>query len=389
MDPIQIKKDIYWVGAIDWTLRNFHGYTTYKGSTYNAYLIMDEKITLIDTVKAAFADELLERVSKIVDPAKIDYLVSNHVEMDHSGSIPKVMAAAPNAKLITSAPQGIKGLTAHYGAYDYTGVKTGDSLSLGKRTLQFVTTPMLHWPDNMVCYCPEEKLLFSNDAFGEHLATSERFDDELELYEIMEQAQKYYGNIVMPYASAVRTAFSAVSGLEIDIIAPSHGIIWRSHIADILAKYQKWSGGEPEKKALVVFDSMWHSTEKMAKVITEAFISAGVDARYIDLKDTHISDVMTDVVDARYICVGSPTLNNNMLPTVSAFLTYLKGLSPKRRKAMAFGSYGWGGQSVGQVEDALKDCGFELLTDKIRVNYIPSEETLQEIARKIKEAIAQ
>lgn len=387
MEPREIKKGVYWVGAIDWSLRSFHGYTTYKGSTYNAYLIVDEKITLIDTVKKAFSDELLERVSKIVEPSKIDYLVSNHVEMDHSGSIPAVMKAAPNAKIITIAPQGVKGLTAHYGEQDYLGVKTGDSISLGKRTLKFVATPMLHWPDNMVAYCPEEKILFSNDAFGQHFASSERFDDEADLFEVMEQAKKYYGNIVMPYVSPVKAAYDIVAGLDIDIIAPSHGLMWRGNIKDILDAYRRWSSGELKEKALVVFDSMWHSTEDIAKVITEAFISAGVSAKYIDLKESHISDIMTDVVDSKYICVGSPTLNNNMLPTVAAFLTYLKGLSPKNKYAMAFGSYGWGGQSVGQVEDMLKDCGFDIFTDKIRVQYIPSKEAMNEIAKIIKDSV--
>ena len=172
MKAIEVKKGIYWVGAVDWSVRNFHGYTTNRGATYNAYLIIDEKITLIDTVKAPFAGELLARIRSVVDPEKIDYVVSNHVEMDHSGALPVIMKACPNAKVVTSAPSGVKGLTAHYGEYDYMPVKGGDTLSLGERSLAFVTTPMVHWPDNMVTYCPEEKILFSNDAFGQHYASN-------------------------------------------------------------------------------------------------------------------------------------------------------------------------------------------------------------------------
>lgn len=387
MNPIEIKKGVYWVGAIDWSLRNFHGYTTSKGSTYNAYLIMDEKITLIDTVKAPFSGELLERVSKIVDPAKIDCLVSNHVEMDHSSAIPKVMEIAKNAVIYTSAPQGLRGLTAHYGDLPYCGVKAGETLSLGTRTLQFVSTPMLHWPDNMVTYCPEEKILFSNDAFGQHLASSKRFDDEMDLGEVMSEAKKYYANIIMPYASQAQGACSVVAGLDTEIIAPSHGVMWRSDIADILDAYKTWYSNAPEEFALVVFDSMWHSTEVMAKVITEAFTDSGVRVKYFDLKENHISDIITDVLDAKYICVGSSTLNNNMLPTVAAFLTYLHGLAPKNRKAMAFGSYGWGGQSVGQVEDWLVKCGFEIFCDKVRINYVPKQEQLDDLYKMIIDAV--
>ncbi len=387
MNPTLIKEGVYWVGAIDWSLRNFHGYTTEKGSTYNAYLIIDEKITLIDTVKAAFSEELLERVSKLIDPAKIDYLVSNHVEMDHSGAIPAVMAAAKNATIVTSAPQGQKGLTAHYGAYNYKAVKSGESLSLGKRSLHFVTTPMLHWPDNMVSYCPEEKILFSNDAFGQHLASSARFDDELDIHEVLNQAKKYYANIVMPFAAQARAACEAAAQLDIEIIAPSHGAIWRGHIPQILDAYKTWYSNDPAEYALVVFDSMWHSTEKMAKTIAEAFAQTGIHVKYLDLKDNHISDIMTDVLEAKYICVGSPTLNNNMLPTVSAFLTYLNGLAPKNRKAMAFGSYGWGGQSIGQVEEWLEKCGFTLFCDKVRIQFIPSQEQLEALSGHILAAL--
>lgn len=379
MNAVEVKKGIYWVGAIDWSLRNFHGYTTNRGATYNAYLIIDEKIALIDTVKAQFAGELLERISKVIAPEKIDYIISNHVEMDHSGSIPKVMEVCKNATIITSSPSGLKGLTAHYGEYNYQSVKANETLSLGKRTLKFVPTPMLHWPDNMVTYCPEEKILFSNDAFGQHYASSRRFDDEEPLEIILEEAKNYYGNIIMPYGKQAQGACEIVCGLDIEMIAPSHGVIWRKNIQIIFDAYKLWSENNPQTGAIVVFDSMWHSTEVMAKTIVEAFADKNIPVKLYDLKVNHISEIVPELLTSKYIAVGSPTLNNTIMPTVAAFLCYLKGLSPKNRKAFAFGSYGWGGQSIVQVEEELEKCGFDICLDKIRVQYIPSKQQLDEI----------
>ncbi|MBC8186550.1 FprA family A-type flavoprotein [candidate division KSB1 bacterium] len=386
MKPIKLKDDIYWVGGIDWDLRNFHGYLTHRGSTYNAYLIIDEKITLIDTVKHYLYDEMLERISHIIDPSKIDYIVSNHVEMDHSAGLPKLMELAKNAVIVTS-PNGKKGLDAHYkNDWNYKVVKSGDSLNIGKRNLQFVLTPMVHWPDNMVEYLPEEKILFSNDSFGQHLATSERFDDEYPFNTIMEEAKKYYANIVLPYSSQVNKALDALSGLDIEIIAPSHGIVWRSHIADIVNEYKKWATNQTENKALIIYDTMWGSTKKIAYAIANAFENKGVDISMLNLRQNHISDIMTQILTARYICVGSPTLNNNILPTVASFLTYLKGLAPKDRFGLAFGSYGWGGQSVSMIEESLNCCNWKIF-DKIKIQYIPDEETLKEITGKVEKLI--
>lgn len=384
MNKIELKHGIYYVGVVDWSLRNFHGYSIHKGTTYNAYLIIDEKITLIDTVKAPFAEELLNRISEIIDPSKIDYLISNHVEMDHSGSIPAVMNAAKNAVLITSSPNGVKGLKAHYGdSYPYQEVKAGDTLSLGKRSLTFVATPMLHWPDNMVTYCPEEKLLFSNDAFGQHYTSSKHFDDEVDLSQVMQDAKGYYANILMPFGSQAKKALSIVEGLDIEMIAPSHGVIWRSHVTDILEAYHRFSDTITDDTALVIYDSMWHSTEHMAHSIAEGFDKKGTTVRLFDLKENDLSDIMTEVLTARYLAVGSPTLNNNILPNVAAFLTYLKGLSPKGKKGFAFGSYGWGGQSIGIVNQALEDLGIDIILDPIRMNYVPSKEQLDALEHKI------
>ncbi|MHB8127173.1 MAG: FprA family A-type flavoprotein [Desulfitobacteriaceae bacterium] len=386
MKPVQILDNVYWVGGIDWDIRNFHGYLTQRGTTYNAYLIVDEKITLVDTVKHYLFEEMLARISTIIDPAKIDYIVSNHVEMDHSGGLPRLMAVAPQAKIFTS-PNGEKGLKAHYkGNWDYNIMKSGELLSLGKRSLTFVHTPMVHWPDNMTCFLEEEKILFSNDAFGQHIATSERFDDQIPLDIVMEEAGKYYANIVLPYGSHVQKALEAVAGLEIDIIAPSHGIIWRSQIQAILREYRKWSANETDDKAVIVYDSMWNSTEKIAYAVQDALENKGISTRMLNLKTNHISDIMTQVLTAKYICVGSPTLNNNMLPTVAGFLAYLKGLAPKKRIGIAFGSYGWGGQSVGLIEEVLKSLGFNLL-DQIRIHYIPDSNQLTAVSKRIEEEL--
>ncbi|MCD5407620.1 MAG: FprA family A-type flavoprotein [Desulfotomaculum sp.] len=378
MQPVKLKAGIYWVGGIDWDIRNFHGYLTQRGSTYNAYLIIDEKVTLIDTVKHYLYDEMIERISKIVDPAKIDYIVSNHVEMDHSGGLPKLMAVAKNATLFTS-PKGASGLKAHYHQdWNFKVVKSGDSLNIGKRNLAFVHTPMAHWPDSMVTYLPEDKILFSNDALGQHLATSERFDDQVPLGITMLEAKKYYANILMLFDRPVAGALKAIGGLEIEMIAPSHGLIWRTHISEIVQAYQKWSANETIEKAVIVYDSMWGSTAKIAAAIQAAFENKGISVKMMCLTANHISDVMTEVIDAKYLCIGSPTLNNNMMPTVASFLTYLKGLAPKNRTGLAFGSYGWSGQSIGLVETMLKDTKMVIL-EKIKVQYVPDQAGLQKI----------
>ncbi len=378
MDAKELKKGVYWVGGIDWDLRNFHGYLTQRGSTYNAYLIVDEKIVLIDSAKHYLASELLERISSVVDVADIDYIVQNHVEMDHSGALPQVVALAPKAKVVTNQ-KAKDGLEAHFGGdWDYMIVKTGDELSLGKRTLKFVQTPMVHWPDNMVTYCPEEKILFSNDAFGQHISSSERLDNEYPLSVILEEAKKYYANIVLPYGMQVQKALQTVDGLDIDFICPSHGIIWHEHIEQIVSLYKQWSANETKEKALVIYDTMWGSTKTMAEVLMDVFEGENISAELVNLQHTHISDVMTKLVDSKYICVGSPTLNNNILPTVASFLCYLSGLAPKKRIGLAFGSYGWGGQSVGIVNKILQDAGFEMM-NSYRLQYVPKEELLEEM----------
>lgn len=381
LDKVEIKPDIYWVGGIDWDIRNFHGYSTNRGTTYNAYLIMDKKITLVDTVKHYLFDEMLSRIKEIVDPSKINFLISNHVEMDHSGSLEKMLEVCPNAKVITST-RGEKGLKRHYKKdWNFQVVKSGDTLNIGKRILHFVEIPMVHWPDSMVTYSPTDKLLLPNDAFGQHIATSERFDDKIDWGILKEEAAKYYANIVMPYGSQVEKALEAVSGLDIDMIAPSHGIIWRSLIPQILKEYKKWARYETDNRALIVYDSMWGSTEKIAFALREGIEESGIPVTIRNLKNTHISDAITDVNSTKLILIGSPTLNNSMLPTMAGFLTYLKGLRPKNRVGFVFGSYGWGGQAVGEIEKILKDLSWDMPVESININYIPDKKELDDVKK--------
>ena len=388
MKAKKIKENIYWVGAIDWNVRNFHGYLTQRGTTYNAYLIIDEKITLIDTVKPGKEDEMLARISDIIDPSRIDYIISNHVEMDHSGGLPKIMDIAKNARIIT-CPKGDKGLRKHYKKdWDFKVVNTGDIISLGKLSLEFILTPMVHWPDNMFSYLREEKILFSNDAFGQHLASTARFDDEYPEDIIMSEAKKYYANIVLPYPKPVRNALEQAKNIDIEIIAPSHGIIWRKNVAKIVEEYHKWVSGKTEKKAVIVYDTMWKSTEKIARTIQSVFEDKGYNAPLFYLQANHMSDIMTEVLTAEYVCVGSPTLNKNIMPSVAGFLTYFQGLAPKGRKGIAFGSYGWGDQSIPKITEFFKNSGLEI-SDTYKVNYIPDNEDLNNIKEKLYEKLKQ
>ena len=382
---------IYWVGAIDWNLRDFHGYLTAKGTTYNSYLIIDEKITLVDTVKYTHTDEMLGRIRDIIDPKDIDYVVANHIEMDHSSSLTAIMDIAKDAKVI-STERGKEGLLRYYNCdWDFITVKSGDEIKLGKKTITFLEAPMLHWPDSMFTYIKEDKVLLPNDGFGQHIATSKRFDDEVG--DVMEDAATYYANILMPFSSLVVNKIEEVVklGIDIDIIGPSHGIIWRSDPAKIIEAYIEWGKGKTSKKAVIVYDTMWGSTDKMAKAILEGISSEGVEVKLLKLRENHRSDVMKEVLDARAVLVGSPTLNNGMFPTVADFLTYMKGLRPKNKIGVAFGSYGWGGGAVKAVENELEAAKFEMIKPDLAFKFRPTEEELQkcfefgkEIAEKIK-----
>lgn len=380
----KIKEGIYWVGAIDWGLRSFHGYATDKGSTYNAFLILDEKITLVDNVKAPFAKEMMARISSIIDPSKIDVIISNHGEPDHSGAILEVLAAAPKAKVYSSAPNGVKILKAIYGEnLPIVPVKTNDTLSIGKRTLTFYQAPMVHWPDNMVTYIEEEKMLFSNDIFGQHFATSNLMDSECDLDTILFEAKKYYANIVLPYTRQARKITETVKTMDIEYIMTSHGVSWKDHIDTILALYEDMTTSKKQEKAIVVYDTMWGNTKEMALAITEAFRAANVPVRLYNVNDTEHADLITEIMDATYLAVGSSTLNNNLLPPIAAFLTYLKGMAPVGLKTIAFGSYGWGGQSITQVASALEEMGYTPLLPPMKSLYNPKPELLTQMATDI------
>jgi flavorubredoxin len=390
MQPVEIKPNVYWVGGIDWDLRNFHGYVTPRGSTYNCYLIIDDKITLVDTVKHYLSGEMLDRIRALVNPEKIDYVLVNHVEMDHSGSVPRVMEVAPKAKIITTS-KAKKALEMHYKKdWEYIIVKTGDEVKTGSRTLKFAETPMVHWPDNMVTYIAEDGLLLSNDAFGQHIASTERFVDELGWDIAREEAASYYANIVFPYGDQVNKALDVVETLPLEMIAPSHGLVWRCRLPELLEEYRKWAGNETERKALVVYDTMWGSTKEMALALQDGLEACGVPVTMKSLQTNHISQVVPHLLTAKLVLVGSPTINNGMLPTMAAFLTYIKGLRPKKRVCFAFGSYGWGGQGAREVASVLKDMGWEMPEETVNLQYVPGEEDLaklKEIGSRLAEAI--
>ena len=386
-----IKEGIHWVGAVDWNIRNFHGYVTHRGTTYNAYLIVDDKIALVDTVKEHFFPEMMRRIKEVVDPREVDYLISNHTEPDHSGSITKFLEVAEDVELVASN-LGVKGLRSYYGEdLKVTSISEKPSLSLGRRTLIFVPIPMVHWPDSMVTYIPEDKLLLSNDAFGQHLATSKRFDDEVDQAVLMQEAETYYANIVMPLWMSVGRAFKSLEGLEIDMIAPSHGVIWRGDPGMILEAYQRWVEGVSKRKVVVVYDTMWGSTERVAKALVEGVAAEGVEVKLHRLSETHNSDVIADLLEARAVLVGSPTLNNGLFPSVASFLAYMKGLKPRKKLGATFGSYGWGGGAKRAAEAELKAAGVEVIDSDLDFIYRPMEEELEkavdfgrDIGRKVK-----
>jgi len=374
MEKVELKKGIYWVGAIDWNVRDFHGYSTPFGSTYNAYLILDEKNVLVDTVKAPFYLEMLGRISEVIDPAKIDIVVSNHVEMDHSGSLLQIVERIGSPLVVTSE-RGKKGLEKHYQqSLKFRTVKSGETLSIGHRTLSFVEAPMLHWPDSMFTYIKEDQVLLPNDAFGQHFASCQRFEDEVG-DDVMRHAAKYYANILWPLAPLILKKVDEVAkmGIPIDMIAPSHGLIWRKDPNRIIQAYVEWSQGKTAKKVLVIYDTMWGSTEKMAKAILKGLIDEGVDARLLHLRSNHRSDIIEEMLEARGIVLGSPTLNNGMFPTMGDFLTYMRGLRPKGKIFGLFGSHGWGGGAIKEMRRHLEMEKFEIWEKELSVQFIPDE----------------
>jgi flavorubredoxin len=382
----RVAEDIYWVGAIDWSVRDFHGYRTGRGTTYNAYLIMGEKITLVDTVKAAFKDELISRIRDVVDPSRIDIIISNHAEMDHSGCLPELIALAKPEKVYAS-PKGVEALRAHFrSGLELTAVKDGDEIQLsgadaksGPLTIQFMQTPFLHWPDSMFSYLPERKALFCQDAFGMHLASAERFAEELPESVLHEEASRYFANILLPFSAFITKLFDKIekAGLDIALALPDHGPIWGSKFWMVADWYRRWAAQEPTSKAVVVYDSMWDSTDVMARAITEGLIHGGATVKVMPLSGSHRSDLAAELLEAGALIVGSPTLNNQMFPTVADALCYLKGLKRKKLVGAAFGSYGWSGESIRQLEEHLAAMEVELV-GSLKTQYVPGDDTLEQ-----------
>ena len=376
MKPIEIKKDVYALSAVDWNLRDFHGYETENGSTYNAYLVKGtDKTVLFDTVKAEFAGEFIAALKSIIDPEKIDYIVSNHSEMDHTGALPKVLEVVKPAKLLTTK-RGVDTLQGHFHLDDWPFeiINKDQPLDLGGKTVRFIASPMLHWPESMVSFIPEDGVLISNDIFGQHWATSERFDDEVSRGELRRQAAKYFANIFYPVSAGMKRFVGKLKSgeMKLEMLAVDHGLIWRKYIPEILDLYEGWSTGQTEHKAVIVFDTMWGSTGMMARAVADGLIEKGVSVKLMDLHHNHRSDVITEILESRAVVVGSPILNKEILPKMADILTYMKGLDPAKGKiAGSFGSYGWSDTITKMINERLDGMNFERVDDGLSINYVP------------------
>jgi flavorubredoxin len=399
MAAVEIKEGIYWVGAVDWSVRDFHGYETPRGTSYNNYLIIDDQITLVDTVKSSFAEETIRNLESLIDLSKIDNIVINHIENDHASSIERILHYAPSAQIYITE-KGKNGLSRFYDTtgWNFNVVKTGSSLKIGKYTLQFLETPMLHWPDSMMTYVQEAKLLISQDGFGQHIASSARFDDQYIAdaceSELVDAVIDYYANILMPFGQLVKNKLAEVEklGLEIDMIAPDHGIIWRKYTDKVIQMYLDMANGKADQDVVIVYDTMWKSTEMMIGPIVQGIIDEGMGCKVLKLRATPNSQVIKELWKARGWLVGTPTLNNLMFPTVAGFLSSLRGLRPKNRIAAGFGSYGWGKGGVKGVYEEFEKMGLEVFSPGVEVQFEPQmdDEKLlyrfgQDFAKKVKE----
>lgn len=386
---------MHWVGAIDWTIRDFHGYGTPRGTTYNSYLITGEKNILVDCVKKQYWEEMMDRISSVIDPRKIDIIVSNHAEMDHSGSLPDTVKYVQPEKVLASI-KGVDALTDQlHPDFHIEGVQDGSSLPLGNMELKFMETRMVHWPDSMFTFLTEDNILFSQDAFGMHYATYERFDSELDDSILMWEAAKYFANIVMLFAPIIKKTIDKVlaAGWPIRLIAPDHGPIWKRDIGDIIDAYMRWCSHKPTNKAVIVFDTMWNSTSLMARVIGEGIRAGGMKAKLLPLAVLPRADIATEVLDSGALLVGSPTLNRLMFPTVADTLNYLKGLKPTNIVAGAFGSYGWSGEAATDIHETLKGMGLDMMPEPLKLKFVPDDAALEtcfnwgmEVAKKMQSA---
>ncbi|MDR2572853.1 MAG: FprA family A-type flavoprotein [Desulfovibrio sp.] len=382
MQAIEIKKDIFWVGCVDYDHRDFHGYSmSPAGSSYNAYLVRDEKNVLFDTVAPGRAGTLLCRLAKVLEPEKVDYIVCNHLESDHAGSLAEIVERVKPEKIFVSQA-GLKSAQGHHsiGNWPVQAVKSGETVNIGKRNVVFQETRMLHWPDSMVSYIPEDKLLISQDIFGQNIASGSRFADEFEDGgEFVKRIKEYFYNIVLPYSPTVLKTLPVVETLDIDMLAPDHGLIHRGakSVRFIIDMYRKLAEQKPQKRALIFYDTMWKSTEHMAYAVCSGLEENGVDARIMSVKHNHHSSVMTELADCWAVLAGSPTHNNTILPLMAAQLTYMKGLRPLNRIGGAFGSYGWSGEGPKQLHEHLASMNMEMPCQPVKCNWKPDHEALK------------
>lgn len=377
----QVKNNVYWVGQVDWDLRTFHGYeySTHRGSTYNSYLIQEEKTVLIDTVWLPFADEFVENLASEIDLKKIDYIIANHGEVDHSGALPALMKHIPDTPIYCTA-NAVKSLKGQYHQdWNFQVVKTGDKLDIGNdKELIFVEMAMLHWPDSMATYLTKDNILFSNDAFGQHYATDKLFNDLVDSCELFQESIKYYANILTPFNPMLRRKLDEVLALNlpIDMIATSHGIIWRDNPMQIVNKYAEWANDYQENQITVIYDTMWNGTKMLAENIAAGIRAADpeVTVKVYNLSISDVNDVITEVFKSKSVVVGSPTVNNGILHAVAGCLEMMRGLKFKNKKAAAFGCYGWSGESVKLINEALEKAGFALINDGFKNLWNPNED---------------
>ena len=380
----EITPGVHWVGKIDWELRKFHGeeYSTHRGSSYNSYLVEDEKIALIDTVWMPFAKEFVDNLAKEVDLGKIDYVIANHAESDHSGALPELMRRIPEKPVYCTA-NGVKSLKGHYHQdWNFQVVKTGDKLSLGKKEFVFIEAPMLHWPDTMMEYLTGDAILFSNDAFGQHIATEHLFNDLVVQSELLEEAIKYYANILTPFSPLVTKKINEVVGfnLPVNFICPSHGVIWRDNPLQIIHKYLEWASAYQENQITVIYDTMWNGTRSLAEAIAKGIKAQDdeVTVKLYNIARSDINDVVTDVFKSKMILLGSPTINRTILSAMASLVDMTTGLKFKNKKAAAFGCYGWSGESVKILNEQLTKAGFELVNDGFRAMWQPGDDELMQ-----------
>ncbi|MBU2252415.1 MAG: anaerobic nitric oxide reductase flavorubredoxin [Proteobacteria bacterium] len=389
---LQIKNNVSWIGKIDWELRKFHGdeYSTHRGSTYNSYLIEEEKVAVVDTAWAPFAKEYVVNLEKLIDLKKIDYVIANHGEIDHSGALPELMSRIPDTPIYCTA-NGIKSLKGHYHQdWNFHPVKTGERLSLGSKELIFIEAQLLHWPDSMFCYLTGDKILFSNDAFGQHYASEYMFNDLVDQAELMAECIKYYANILTPFSELVERKIKEVLAfnLPVDIICTSHGVIWRDNPVRIVQQYLKWADSYQEDQITLIYDTMWNGTRVMAENIAQGIKQADsqVNLKLYNLAKSDRNDVMTEIFKSRAVLIGSPTINRGILTSIAGLLEEMRGLKFRNKKAAAFGCYGWSGESVKVIKERLEAAGFQVVDDGLRCLWNPDQKSIEscfEYGRKI------